>query len=56
MRATFGIPGASSLVSEILLAFVDYENLRMGFRNYMEFITVRDIIRAVETLVVSSGI
>lgn len=37
-------------MSEVLLAFVDYENLRMAFRNYVEFITVRDIVRAFEDL------
>jgi uncharacterized LabA/DUF88 family protein len=35
---------------EVLLGFVDYENLRMAFRNYSEYITMEDIIRAFEGL------
>jgi len=36
------------MAKEVLLGFVDYENLRMAFRNYSEYITVTDIIRAFE--------
>lgn len=35
---------------EVLLGFVDYENLRMAFRNYSEYITIDDIVRAFEGL------
>lgn len=35
---------------EVLLGFVDYENLRMAFRNYSQYITIEDIVRAFEAL------
>lgn len=38
------------MAKEVLLGFVDYENLRMAFRNYSEYITVVDIIRAFQDL------
>jgi hypothetical protein len=38
------------MAKEVLLGFVDYENLRMAFRNYSEYITVADIIRAFEDI------
>lgn len=38
------------MAREILMAFVDYENLRMGFRDYVEYITIEDVIRAFEEL------
>lgn len=33
---------------EVVYAFVDYENIRMAFRDYVEYITVADVISAFE--------
>ncbi len=35
---------------EVLLGFVDYENFRMAFRNYSQYITIEHIITAFEAL------
>lgn len=35
---------------EILMAHVDYENIRWRFRDYVEFITVEDVIRAFQAI------
>jgi uncharacterized LabA/DUF88 family protein len=40
----------ADVTTEIILGFVDYENFRMAFRNYSEYLEVEDIIKAFEDL------
>lgn len=40
---------------EILMVHIDYENIRWCFRDYVEFITIEDIIRAFQSIVKEIG-
>lgn len=44
------VRGTQLAGKEVILGFVDYENFRMAFRNYNEFLTVEHIIDAFQEL------
>lgn len=38
------------MLKEILMAHIDYENIRWRFRDYVEYVTLEDVIQAFESL------
>ena len=43
------------MATEIILGFIDYENFRMAFPKYSEYLSVEDIIKALEDLGANSA-
>lgn len=42
-------------MAEIIMAHIDYENIRWRFRDYVEYITIEDVIRAFKSLAEELG-